>query len=266
MMEDENPGVEQLLLASSPGENWTKRTAAKMLSSCSWRITEKDGVYICEEILGTGEVLSYKFELGKEFVFTSTERGEFATSVVTGDGNGSFLMVAQDKKSGVVSEFKFHVDGLGLTGTWSIPATGESSKLRYMRVGDCHGSFKLVSRSDGYQTYLDALGLTENEKVQMQDMFSSYYLKHTGGGVWATGVPGVIESMNIKFGEEFTYEMLGKKCTEVLTHNRDGYLSVQKMEDKVVVFKIKCGKQFQIVEFKLEGVPGTLTTFVYVRA
>jgi len=263
-MENDNSGLDQVLLASSPKENWTKETAAKMLSSCTWRIFETEGVYACEEFLGNGEVLTYKFELGKEMKFNSSERGDFATGVFTSDGKGSFLMVAKDKKSGVVSEFKFYVDEQGLSGTWSIPKTGESSKLRYARLGDCQGTWKLISRSDGFANFLDALGLTANEKVQMQDMFKSYTLKQIGPCKWATNTD--IGVMDLNFGDEFSYELIGRQFTEVATHTREGYIAVVKMGDKVFVSKTKCGKQFLVTESRVDGVPGSLVTMIHVRA
>jgi len=253
-----------VLLASSPKENWTKETAAKMLSSSTWRIFETDGVYECEEFLGNGEVLTYKFELGKEMKFTSSERGDFATGVVTRDGNGFFLMVAKDKKSGVVSEIKFKVDEQGLTGTCSIPSTGESSKLHCARLGDCQGTWKLVSM-DGFQNFLEALGLTGCEKIQMQNMFKSYALKQTGPCKWAWTDTDIGE-IDFKFGDEISYQLIGRQFNEVVTHTREGYIAVGKMGDKVFVSKTKCGKQFQITESRVDGVPGSLVTMIYVRA
>jgi hypothetical protein len=244
VMKGDNLGLDQLLMASAPRENYDKGTAERMLSSSTWRIALEDGVHSCEEWLGTGENLTYQFELGKEFLFISSDRGHYANGVVTGDGKGSFLMISKDKKSGVVSEFKFNVDENGLAGVWSIPGTTESSKFGYQRVGDCQGAWNLVSR-EGISVLWDALELTEAEKVQMDGMFKSYTLMQTGGDVWA--FKGDIDiDTPLRFGEEFSYEMIGKRCTELVTHTRDGYISVMKMGEKVLVTNMKCGKQFQI--------------------
>ena len=66
-MKEDNPGLEQVLMASAPGENYDKGMAKKMLSSSTWMITVEDGVHSCEEWLGTGENLTYQFELGTQF-------------------------------------------------------------------------------------------------------------------------------------------------------------------------------------------------------
>jgi len=265
LLENENPGLDQVLISANPRENWNKETTAKMLSSCTWRIFEKDGIHTFEEWLGNGEVLTCKFELEKEFEYISTVRGNFATCVVTGEGNRSFIMIAKDKKSGVVSEFKFNVDENGLTGTWSIPATGESTKVQYRRVGDCQGNWKFVSRSDGYQNFLASLDFNKEEQKQMQDMFQSFSLKQIGGGVWAYGDSGEIGAMHIKFGEEFSYKMLSKECTEIVTHTKDGYNGVWKIGNKVIINKIKTGKHFQVTECSIDGVPNSNVTLVYMR-
>ena len=243
-MKEDNLGLEQVLMASAPMENYDKGTAEKMLSSSTWRITVEDGVHSCEEWLETGENLTCQFELGKEFLFISSERGHYATGVVTGDGKGSFIMISKDKKSGVVSEFKFNVDENGLTGVWSIPGTQESCELGYQRVGDCQGGWNLVSR-EGISVLWDALGLTAVEKVQMDSMFKSYNLMQTGGDVWAFKGDIDIDTPMV-FGEEFSYEMIGKKCTELVTHTRKGYVSALKMGKNVILTKMRCGKQFQI--------------------
>eukprot|EP00091_Calanus_sinicus_P016722 TRINITY_DN3622_c0_g1_i1.p1 TRINITY_DN3622_c0_g1~~TRINITY_DN3622_c0_g1_i1.p1 ORF type:complete len:269 (-),score=78.24 TRINITY_DN3622_c0_g1_i1:145-951(-) len=260
----EDLGLDQVLMASAPVEKYNKDAAKKMLSSCTWRITVEDGVHSCEEWLGTGENLTYQFELGKEFLFVSSERGHYATGVVTGDAKGSFLMISKNKKSGVVSEFKFNVDENGLTGVWSIPATSESCKLGYQRIGDCQGAWNLVSR-EGISVLWDALGLTEAERVQMDGMFKSYTLMQTAGDVWA--FKGDIDiDTPLVFGEEFSYEMIGKKCTELVTHTRDGYISVMKMGDKVILTNMKCGKQFLTAELSVDGCPNSNVTMIYVRA
>eukprot|EP00090_Calanus_glacialis_P002086 TRINITY_DN11561_c0_g1_i3.p1 TRINITY_DN11561_c0_g1~~TRINITY_DN11561_c0_g1_i3.p1 ORF type:complete len:280 (+),score=58.55 TRINITY_DN11561_c0_g1_i3:31-840(+) len=263
-MKEGNHSLDQVLMASAPMENYDKGTAEKMLSSCTWRITVEDGVHSCEEWLGTGENLTYQFELGKEFLFISSERGHYATGVVTGDGKGSFIMISKDKKSGVVSEFKFNVDENGLTGVWSIPGTQESCELGYQRVGDCQGGWNLVSR-EGISVLWDALGLTAVEKVQMDGMFKSYTLMQTGGDVWA--FKGDIDiDTPLVFGEEFSYDMIGKKCTELVTHTREGYVSALKMGKNVILTKMKCGKQFQIAELSVDGCPNSNVTMIYVRA
>ena len=80
----------------------------------------------------------------------------------------------------------------------------------------------------------------------MQDMFQSFSLKQIGGGVWAYGDSGEIGAMHIKFGEEFSYKMLSKECTEIVTYTKDGQNGVWKIGNKVVINKIKTGKHFQV--------------------
>ena len=84
----------------------------------------------------------------------------------------------------------------------------------------------------------------------MDVMFKSYTHMQTGGDVWAFKEDIKIDTPLV-FGEEFSYEMIGKECTELVTQTREGYISMMKMGEKVIVTKMKCGKQFQIAVYSL---------------
>jgi len=243
--------------------NVTKETATKMMTYCSWRITEKNGVYTSEEWLGNGEIMTSKFELGKEFTVNSSERGEFATGVATKNGIGSYLMIYKDNSNGVVSEAQIKVDEYGIVGTWSIPTTGESSKFKYKRVGDCTGTWKQVSKSDEYDNLIQKFGFSKLEVMQIQEAFHSYTCKQVGLGAWTLG-DTTGQGTNFKFGEEYIYEFAGKRSINVATHTRDGWMNACMMGGKVLVSKVKVGKNFSVEEISLEGVPG-FGTSVFMR-
>jgi len=224
----------------------------------------EDGVYSCEEWLGTGEKITYQFELGKEFKMVSSERGHFSTCVVTQDISSSYLMVAKDKLSGVVSEFKFNVNDNGLSGVWSVPSKKESSSLEYRRVGDCQGKWVLAVKTD-MEPLHSHLGLNEDEKKVMEGMFKTYEMAQIGANQW--GFKGDIDiTTPIKFGEEFSYEMIGRQCTELCTQTKEGYVSVFKMGKNIVVTNMKFGKHFQVGEMIADGNEDTKATVIYTRA
>ena len=79
----------------------------------------------------------------------------------------------------------------------------------------------------------------------MKDVFTRYTFKQIGACEWAT--ESDVEKLNLKFGEEFTYEMIGRQFTEVATHTKEGWMAIIKIWDKFSVSKNKCGKHFQIM-------------------
>ena len=64
-----------IILSANQNENWRKETAEKIISYCSFSISEKDGIYSCEEWQGTLKVMNYTIEIGKEFLLSPS--GEY---------------------------------------------------------------------------------------------------------------------------------------------------------------------------------------------
>jgi len=262
-MTEASGDLEQTLVGSGP-EDYSKGEAAMMLSACTWRIREEDGFYSCEEWLGNGENLTYKFQFGKEFPFVSSTRGHYATGVVTKIGENAFLIVSKNKKVGAISEFKFTVDEFGIKGTWTIVDSKESSSFSYKRIGDPQGSWNLIIR-EGMNAVYDALELKDEAKRKMETMFKSHSLTQLGCNKWGFDGNGDVDIAPMSFGDEINYEMAGMKVTEVILHTRDGYISVLKIVGKSAVTTMKIGKNFQIGECTVDGFPDVKGTLVFVR-
>jgi len=239
--------------------------AAAMTKWFGLRITECQGVYTMTDFLGNGEQRSLSFRLDEEFEVKDPLTGKDGAHLITKPADGQLVYTMTDKESGKTGVWKASFCEDGCLWTTEKPLTSTFSTIKYRRVSDFLGSWKVVSTVNA-APYFRACGFPE-EKIDAA-VAERYTMSNTvvGAGVyqWNSNSAFFNEPINYKDGEETSHVVEGVTTREVVCLTKDGWSGAFSNPGGKGTYSFKFGKAFAVMTSQLEG-SAIINTVIFAR-
>jgi len=217
------------------------------------------------DFLGNGEQRSLSFRLDEEFEVKDPLTGKDGAHLITKPADGQLVYTMTDKESGKTGVWKASFCEDGCLWTTEKPLTSTFSTIKYRRVSDFLGSWKVVSTVNA-APYFRACGFPE-EKIDAA-VAERYTMSNTvvGAGVyqWKSNSAFFNEPINYKDGEETSHVVEGVTTREVVCLTKDGWSGAFSNPGGKGTYTFKFGKAFAVMTSQLEG-SAIINTVIFAR-